>query len=376
MSQVKLNIPDFLSVVRLGTFVQTLASKYELSRPLTFLNRTAVVNKIDELDILNSYSGSIFAADLITNDAEAVVVDSGRLETVARMREVPNIKIGQSIGQSQLSKLQALRQQIQLDGPDLITGFELNLATTLITGVRQRMNQLCAAMALDGISYDRLGVKVNSGFGTPSVLKQTIVGTRQWTMDNLTTMKPIEDLQYMAQSVAPLLGKSYDRVTMATTTFRLITQSDEFSERVRLRFQLLPTQFELNPYDVANNQALFEQITGMVLELEDATIRTRNTDGTETGQVRVLPANQVILSNTNDDNDESAYFFGNTIVDETVVAQYVDDAARQFNGPAVGPVAYYWIDPSLNPPRLNAYAVAKGWPVKVDKFAHAILTVA
>lgn len=374
MSNISLSKVDFISNMRLNTYVQTLANQLELNAPLTFLNRTAVVDVLDDMEILSSYSGSIFTADLITNDAEAVVVDSGRLETTATTRSIPNIKIGHSVGQGTLGKLNQLKSGVQLDGPsDLITGWELGLARNLVTGVRHRMNQLCAAMMLDGVAYDKMGVKINSGFGTPAELKQTLVGVRQWTTPNAATMKPIEDLQYMAQSVAPTLGKSYNRVTMATATFQLIIASAEFAERVRLFLRLEAANFSLNTYDVANMQKLFEQITGLSLELEDTTFRVRESSGASTSS-RVLPANKVILSNTGDDNNIAAFDFANAVVDETIIAPLADNAP-QFSGPQTGPVSYYWIDPSLNPPRLNAFAVAKGWPRKHDKYATAIITV-
>jgi hypothetical protein len=261
-----------------------------------------------------------------------------------------------------------------LDGnSDLITGWELSLAQNLVTGVRQRMNQLCAAMMLDGVTYDRLGFKINAGFGTPAELKQTLVGNFTWTSGHTTTMTPITDLQYMAQSVAPTLGKNYNRVTMATTTFQKIIASNEFSERVRLLLRLEPTQFALNTYDVANMRNLFEAVTGLVLELEDTTFRVRNTNGTSTSS-RVLPENKVILSNSQDDNNAQAFDFANTIVDESIVAPLIEGAPN-LGGPQVGPLSYYNGNRELNPPDLRAWAVAKGWPRKHDKYATAIITV-
>jgi len=371
---VNITKTDFISNIRINRLVQTLANKLELNAPLTFLNRTPVVPVLDDAEILGSYSGPIFAADLITDDAEAVVVEGGRFELTGRISTIPNIKIGARVGQGMLNRLSQLSRGIQLDGSsDLITGWELQLAQNLVTGVRQRMNQLCAAMMLDGITYDRLGFKINAGFGTPAELKQTLVGNFTWTSGHTTTMLPITDLQYMAQTVAPTLGKSFNRVTMATATFQLIIASDEFAERVRLLLRLEPSQFSLNTNDVANMQTLFEAITGMKLELEDTTFRVRNTNGSSTSS-RVLPANQVILSNTEDDNNTQAFDFANAIVDETIVAPLIEGAPN-LGGPQVGPVSYYRGNPELNPPDLRAWAVAKGWPRKHDKNATAIITV-
>jgi hypothetical protein len=305
----------------------------------------------------------------------AVVHEAGRLETTARVNVVPNIKHGVSIGQGMLARLVQLKDSVKLSGSDsdLFTGYELQTARQLISGVRKRMNQLCAAMALDGVEYDRMGYKISSGFGTPIELKQSLVGNRQWTSGNATTMRPVEDLQYMAQSVAPSLGKNYNRVTMSTATFQLIIASDEFNERVRL-FTGIPTNdFALNQYDVTNMQRLFETVTGLVLELEDTTFQTQGTSGAITN-TRVLPANKVILSNSADDNNPESFYFANSIVEESIVSQLAPNAPN-LGGAQVGPTAYYWADPAMNPPRINAFAVAKGWPVKKDKYSTAIITI-
>ncbi len=371
---VNITKTDFISNVRINRLVQTLANQLELNAPLTFLNRTPVVNVLDDTEILGSYSGPIFAADLITDDAEAVVVEGGRLEMTGRVNAIPNIKIGARVGQAMINRLSQLSRGIELDGnSDLITGWELSLAQNLVTGVRQRMNQLCAAMMLDGVTYDRLGFKINAGFGTPAELKTTLVGNFVWSTGTKTTMMPITDLQFMAQSVAPTLGKNYNRVTMSTATFQKIIASTEFAERVRLLLRLEPTQFALNTYDVANMRNLFEAVTGMVLELEDTTFRVRNANGTSTS-TRVLPDNKVILSNSQDDNNSQAFDFANTIVDESIVAPLIE-GAPDLGGPQVGPLSYYNGNRELNPPDLRAWAVAKGWPRKHDKYATAILTV-
>jgi len=373
---VNINKQDLISNIRLNEFVQTLANSLEVNAPLTFLNRTPIVNVFDDTEIINSWSSTDFAADLISNDAVAVVHEAGRLETTARVFGVPNIKHGISIGQGMLARLIQLKDNVKLSGADndLFTGYELQTARQLISGVRKRMNQLCAAMMLDGVEYDRMGFKISAGFGTPTELKQTLIGNRQWTQANLTTMRPIEDLQFMAQSVAPGLGKNFNRVTMPTALFQLIIASTEFAERVRFYTGIDPDNFLLNQYDVTNMQTLFERVTGLFLELEDTTFQTQGTTGAITN-TRVLPSNKVIMSNTADDNNPEAYYFANSIVEESIVSQLAPNAPS-LGGAQVGPTAYYWADPAMNPPRINAFAVAKGWPVKKDKYSTAIFTVA
>lgn len=361
---------EFFQNVRINRLVQTLANQLEIAEPLTFLARTPLVNADDD-EIVGRYSGPVFAADLITDDAEAVVVEGGRLETTGvTPGTIPNIKIGASVGQGMINRLRLLQRGIQLAGQsDLITGWENQLAQNLVLGVRQTQNYLCAAMFLDGVVYDRLGVKISAGFGTPNTLKVT---TGVWT--NTAAATPLADIQTMLNVTAPSVGKTYNRVDIATPTLQKIFATDEFATRVRLYLRLTPDQFTLNPYDVANLKALLEAITGVTFNEENSTFRVRNTDGTSTSQ-RVMPENKVIFSNTADDNNPAAYDFANGIVTESVVAPLIQGAPEIPGGEQFGPVSYYWGNPDLNPPRINAFAVARGFPRKHDIYSHAILTV-
>lgn len=364
---------DFFSTTRITRLVQTLASELEVSQPLTFLNRTPIVPVLDDIEILGSYSGPIFAADLITEDAEAVVVDGGRFEVNASVSSIPKIKIGNRVGEAMLRRLNQLKQGIQLAGdPSLITGWELDFATNLIKGVQHRMNALCAAMMLDNHTYDRLGVKMAGSFGAPADLKVT-VGTK-WITANAATMTPIADLEAIVQNAAIKYGKNYNRADMSTLAFNKITASAEFAERVRLFQRIEPSMFTMGLYSQEALRTLFTQITGLTLNIEDAQMNVREQNGSRT-QVRYLPANQVLLSSTNDDGNTGAFDFANGIVTESIVAPLIN-GAPDFGGEQVGPVAYYDGNISLNPPDLRCWAVARGMPRKHDKNATASLKVA
>jgi hypothetical protein len=375
MADINMTKTDFFSTTRITRLVQTLANELEVSQPLTFLNRTPIVPVLDDIDILGSYSGPIFAADLITEDAEAVVVEGGRMEINATVATIPKIKIGQRVSESIIRRLTQLQQGVQLAGDtSVITGWELDFADTLVRSVRQRMNALCAAMMLDNHTYDRLGVKLSGTFGAPSALKLTLAGADKWIPANAATMTPVDDLQMLVQTASVDYGKNFNRVTMSTLAFNRITASAEFAERVRLARGLEPSMFSLSPYDTANLKNLFTQVTGLQLELEDNTMRVRNANGSQT-QSRYLPANQVLLSDSNDDGNRAAFDFANGIVTESIVAPMIA-GAPDFGGEQVGPVAFYNGNRELNPPDLRCWAVARGFPRKHDKNATAVITVA
>jgi hypothetical protein len=369
---VNINKTDFFSATRITTLVQTLANELENSQPLTFLNRTAVVPVLDDIEILGSYSGPIFAADLITDDAEAVVVEGGRFETTASITSIPKIKLGQRVSESMIRRLSQLKQGITLQGDaGLVTGWEFDFTKKLVIGVRHRQNALCAAMALDVHTYDRFGVKISGSFGAPADLKVVLIGGDLWTAP--TTATPLADIEALRLTATTNYGKAYNRITMSTAAFLKLTKTDEFSERLRLFLRLEPSMFSLGLYSTASLENIFTQMTGLQLELEDSQMRVREANGNNT-QNRYLPAHQVILSNTGDDNNSSAYDFANGIVTESVVAPLIA-GAPQFGGEQVGPVAYYDGNISLNPPDLVAWAVMRGFPRKHDKQATAVLTV-
>jgi hypothetical protein len=372
---ITINRTDFFSTTRITRLVQTLANELEISQPLTFLNRTAIVPVVDDIEILGSYSGPIFAADLITEDAEAVVVDGGRFEVSASVTSIPKIKIGARVSESMIRKLTNLKQGIELVGDSsLITGWELNFAKNLVTGVRHRMNALCAAMMLDNHTYDRLGVKIAGSFGAPSDLKVTLLTTKRWIAANNATMTPISDLETLKRLALTKYGKTYDRVTMSTEAFANITASTEFAERARLFLAIEPSMFSLSLLSQERQEEVFRGITGLNLELEDAQMRVREQGGSST-QTRYLPHNQVLLSFTGDDGDSGAYDFANGIVTESIVAPLIA-GAPDFGGEQVGPVAYYNGNRELNPPDLRAWAVARGFPRKHDKYATAVIQIA
>jgi hypothetical protein len=65
----------FLSSSRFKMIVQTLAGKLDVTQPLIFLNRTPMVNAFDD-EVVGRFTGRVLAADIVADDAEAVVYES------------------------------------------------------------------------------------------------------------------------------------------------------------------------------------------------------------------------------------------------------------------------------------------------------------
>ena len=359
----------FLNSVKINMLVRTLADQLEMRQRMIFLERTEVAD-MDDSDIIGKYRGQVFAADVIADGQAAATYESGTLEFVNNV--IPNIKIGCPFTQGQLNRLNSLRKTATPTVADLdyVNNWQNHTAETLVTGLRQRVNSLICGMQLDGISYNRLGIDLSGvSWGMPSDLKVT--SAVSW--DTPATATPITDMQLILTEVGPdNYGEAYDRVTMGMSAFRYLTQTAEFQNRISGELRYPFGTGQLNTRDTGAMINLLSNILGVEVEIYGGTFWERSNNGTKSRQ-RVLPANKVIFSNKEDDNNRSAMLFGNGIVTESVVGNVLGMSG--FTGEQFGPVSYYEGDSSLNPPSLNAWAVMRGFPIKVRETATAVLTV-
>jgi hypothetical protein len=368
----------FLEQANIGTLVQTLQTDLDMARPLTFLSRIPIVNAEDD-EIFGRYSGQVFAADIITDDQEAVVYEGGQLETYRR-GAIPKLKIGSRIGESMIRRLHRLSSNLTLAGPDqdLITGWENDLATRLVQGLRVRQNMLACAMMLDSLVYDRLGVRVTSGWGKPADLKVTLSGGDRWSTDSGSTANtaatPLADIRSLIKTAQIEYGQPYDRITLARKTFDFIVQTDEFFDAAKFLYRFdIPTG-ALDLTNTPNMITLFQALTGLTVEIEDNTYKERVAGG-KIKSTRVLPTNNVMLSNSADDGDSSVMDFANGVVIEPIVAAIMSaDAGEASTGDQYGPYAYYTGNQNLNPPDLACFATLRGFPRSHVTTATAVIT--
>lgn len=357
----------------INTLVKTLQTDVEVSRPYTFLSRTPIVDSEND-EVFGTYAGQVFAADIIADDQEAVIVEGGSYETF-RLGQIPKVKLGSRVGEGMIRRLQNLSDTVNITDGDaeLITGWENRMATNLVEGIRTRMNALACAMMLNDTSYDRLGVKIAGNWGTPAGLTPAKSGAARWISANKATMTPLADLRAL-QDFAATLGQTYDRITLARRTFLAATSSDEFAANVNFLYRFeVPAGSQ--PTNLRTLIDLFEAITGLVVEIEDTTYRQRETNGNNS-MIRVLPENKVLLSNSADDGNASVMDYSNGTVIESLVAPLANAAIREaIGGEQRGPYAYYNCNPTLNPPDLVAWAVQAGWPRKHVPEATAAITV-
>jgi hypothetical protein len=366
----------FLSSSRFKMIVQTLAGKLDVTQPLIFLNRTPMVNAFDD-EVVGRFTGRVLAADIVADDAEAVVYESAKLELVTT--QIPNIKMGQRLGQQILNRLVRMRQGALLPSDNNYMEEWFNrLAANLVMGVRQRLNAMVCAMMLDGWQYNRMGINITGSFGAPANLKVTPV--QPWSNDGVnanTNATPLDDILVLANQVAPdNYGIRYNRVTMSSKAFRFIVGTTQFANRAALLAGFATTSAMINQADQPTMQAMLGRLLNMEIELYDAAYNERQEDGSRT-RSRVLPANKVLLTDTQNDGDGNVMDVANTVPTEAVVgaATGAEPGPPDLAADSYGPIGYFTGNESFNPPDITGWAVARAMPRRHVPEAVGVLTV-
>lgn len=361
---------QLLTAARLTGIMQSLQDARQVPQDLVWLARTPIVPAADG-DIMARFTGWVTIADLVADDQQAVTYQNSKLSF--ETNNVPNIKHGQALNQSMLNQLQSLMERGGgLNDGGLFTDYENRVIDGLLLGVRQRQEALIVAMLLDGLSYDRLGIKMsNVTWGMPSDLKVTPAVS--W--DNAGTATPVADIWALRRLGRIRYGIDFNRITLSTQAFMYMIATTEFQNKARMYLAPNVSFVNVNTADLAAMQNLAATVLGMTVELYDARYWTQSQAGTLTS-APYLPIAKVILTSTADDNDASAYDFANGITTESIVANLADSPIGNFGGPQRGPVAYATLaNEQLNPPGIVYWGVARGFPRKHRLQSSAVLTV-
>lgn len=358
----------FLDSAKITTIVQGLADQLDRDQQLVFLNRTAVVDADDD-EITGKWKGNVFAADVIADDQAAVVYESGSMQFVTNT--IPNLKIGQSIGQTMLNRIMRMSRNLASTFDSrFFTDWENTVSESLVTGIRERINFLICSMQMDATTYNRMGIDLRgNGWGMPADLKVT-TGV-DWS-DSVNST-PITDLQSVLVDTAPdIYGETYNRVTMSGKAFKYLVNSAEFQNKIKGELRYAFGTGQINTKDTVQMRSLLANILNVEIEIVETTFWERANNGAKT-RSKVLPTNKVILSRSEDDNNRNAMDFANGIVTESVVGTMLGEEG--FDGESFGPIAYYTSKNDMNPPGITAWGVQRGFPRKHRETCTAVLTV-
>jgi hypothetical protein len=260
------------------------------------------------------------------------------------------------------------RGNIDRDDVGLFEGWEATTARNLVRGIDERKNALIAAMHLDLLTYDRLGIKLSVNWGMPANLKAT--PTVPWA--TAATATPITDILVMKELGQTAYGENYNRLTIPRATFRQVAATTQFLALIPGLVGQPIAASAYQPLDV-RMESFFSAMIGMTVEFEDKTFTEKSPAGV-TSTTRVQPLTKVLLSDAADDKNNAAADFGNAVVIESIQSSLVG-GPNTLGGKQHGPVAYWVGNADMNPPNVVGWGVARGFPRKFRKSMTAVLTV-
>lgn len=374
-----------LEAMRLTAIIQGVQDKRFLAPDLTWLKRTPVISR-DAADILAGFSGDVFVAELLTDDAEAIT----KTEGVGKMKThtIPNMKHGFKMDQGKTNELYELSASGAAAGTKYanFVRYLTEKAAELLEGVRQRMDILCLQMRLDALNYNRLGVILqNVTWGMPALLKAN--SAIFWS--DTVNATPITDMETYLRNAQDYYGITFRRITMSTKALQFAVNSQEFKDRLGLIFNPLGVQnvsmlpYGNMPYMVDLLQRVLSNVTGnnanqpapLIFELDDRRFKQQNGDGS-VSYIRPFPADHILFDDPIFDNNVGAMRFANAVVTETIISSVADGGMiGKFRAPMEGPVSYAIANPTYNPAGLAIWAVARGFPEKVQAIVTGRLRV-
>lgn len=362
---------QLLQAARLTRIIQSLQDVRQLPQQLKFLERTPIVPAVDS-EIMARFTGFVTIADLVADDQQAVTYQNSKLSY--ETTNVPNIKHGTALTQAMLNQLQSFMGVPGGMPGDMgiFSDYENRTIDGLLLGVRLRMEALIIAMWLDSFTYDRLGIKITGAtWGMPSDLKVT-PGV---TWDTAGSATPVADIWSVRRTARVRYGQEYNRVTMSTQAFMYMIATTEYQNKARTFLAPNVSFTNLNVADLSFQQNLATNVLGMEIELYDARYWSQGPDGSLIS-APLLPITKVVLSNSGDDNDPTAYDFANGITTESIVSGLApSEMVGSVGGPMRGPISYATVPGDLNPPNITYWGVARGFPRKYRLQATAVLTV-
>lgn len=347
-------------------------------QPLIWNQRIPDVPSWDE-EITAKYRGSLLIADLIMDDAKAVVYSQGKFQFESYT--VPNLKMGMAMNQPMINALQRIKMMGGVQGGDdanvFADRYNANIAAVKY-GVELRKEVLKIAMILDGFNYDRLGIKAAGvTWGMYPDLK---VSDNDWTSTSTTGLTTITTLRQLAKA---RYGISYNRATMSTAALRALVKQTEYISQVKsvyLAYSLgaaaptAPLQTD-SMLKMLAQQVIAGAGEPFIIEINDE--RYESQDNTSVvSQNRKWPINKIALTSTANDGNAAAYDFADCVVTESIVGNMVPNSVIGNIPIRRGPLAYVTAsDQNLNSPGLITWGVARGFPRKHQDQASAVIDV-
>lgn len=387
---------DVLAPANVTRVMQTTQSVLTYPQPLLWHQRAQKVNASDD-ELTMRDKSYVFAADVITADAKALIRDSGQF--TFEQHQIAKLKHGFALNESQIKLIRRIERNRAMDNEILsFKGLIARRSRELMLGIHQRQEAMINGMLSDSFSYDKLGIKLSGTFGMPSDLKVT--PSTLWT--DAANATPIADIINFLVYAMRTYGEVYNRITMRYEALQKIIATTEFKEVYAANaFRWGPVadnavnaQGGANPgfhmsflanfisAGTANSSVGIDgQGNGsrqVTIEIYEGQYREASNASTIASPVPFHPAaNKLVFTNSADDNSSSGWDWGNGEVIESVLAPMGGTSliGGTFEGDGFGPIGYATqADANLNPPGIVLWAAAAGGPRKHRETCSAVLT--
>ena len=258
--------------------------------------------------------------------------------------------------------------------------------STVRYGVDVRREVLLISMLLDGVSYDRLGIKIANTFGMYSDLK--ITPSTPWSNTGST---PITDITTLRRLARVRYGASYKPPHHQHANAAEHHRHHGIPDAEQKLRRAIPVRWTgsrragAGPMATCRafcrrssaaslgNAAETGGVGPLTIELDDRRYWTQDASGVVT-QAPMMPTAAAILTDSTNDNNSNVWDFANGTIIEAMVSNMPG-----VNAPAVpqgpGPTTYMTLAThDLNAPGYNYWAVQRGFPRKHMQAANAVIT--
>lgn len=359
---------NFFDSVRVNGIMQGVYDARLMPQPLIWDKRIPSVQAFDD-EIMARFIGFPMIADIIADDSKAVTYSFGKFQF--EQYKIPKLKVGIGLNETMLKQLSRLKNNLLgKDEMGVFQNWENRIISFARYGVDVRREALLIAMLFDGLSYNRLGIILNNGWGMYSDLKIT-VGT---TWDTAASATPVNDIFSAMLTARTRYGIVYDRVTMTTTAFRYMIATTEFQDKARMYLAPNVSYTNLPLLDIPGQLKIAGNVLGMEIELDDRFYWSQSTAGVVTS-TPLWPTAGVVLSSKANDGNLGTWDFANGELMEKVVGDLAGPSSPQVAA-GYGPTVYPTLSNSqLNAPGITYWGVQRGFPRKHFLGANAALTV-
>jgi Phage major capsid protein E len=374
---------DYLRDLRIDEIMEDMQDVRVLPGKLTFLDRLEEVPAANS-QLIAKHQGRVQIAPMIAVGAKAPVYKSQRF--TVESNTLGKIKYGTHFSEDEMEEwLDLLENPIKDPEGILAGGMIRNTVKTQLLGIRQQMEWLAVAMALDGqlgtSSYSRVGYFLEGvTWGRYADLKATVAIPWQ---ANPTTATPINDILSMKQLRKEKYGRNTNRVTMGTSTFRAVINTTEYQNKAR---QFLAPNVSYINIPLVNNQQnrdiLGLVLEGMELDLYDGRYWNEDDSGTWSNQrfFPNIPTAPVVLDDSTDDGDPTVQDFGIGMPMESRMGSI---GAPEGNSMIIGgpsgavnrAISYAAVPPSMDPVGLTIFSAMKCFPRLYQRDSNAVLYV-